>query len=116
MQEVKLKTHLIVTDVHEEYFVDWCGSIANAKPLFENNMPVFVIIGSEGRIEMNTVDIKRLEENAKLLTHPRGRQAITTDMARIYVKEEDGNEKFIGKVIHNHVKKYQQMYDSFQKI
>jgi len=116
MQEVMIKTHLIVTDVHEEYFVDWCGSIANTKPMFKNNMPIFILIGSEGRIEMNTIDIKRIEENAKLLTHPRGRQAITTDTTRIYIKQEDGTEKFIGKVIHNHVKKYQQMYDSFQQI
>ena len=40
-----LKTHLIVTDVHEEYFVKWTGNIANTKPLFKNDMPVFVIIG-----------------------------------------------------------------------
>ena len=116
MQEVMIKTHLIVTDVHEEYFVDWCGKIANTKPLFKNNMPIFVIIGSEGRIEMNTIDIKSIEESAKKLTHPRGRQAITTDIARIYIKEENGNEKLIGRVIHNHVKKYQQMYDPFNKI
>ena len=116
MQEVMLKTHLIVTDVHEEYFVDWCGKIANTKPLFKNNMPVFVIIGSEARMELNTIDIKAIEESAKCMTYPRGRQAVTTDIARIYIKEEDGNEKLIGRVIHNHVKKYQQMYDPFNKI
>ena len=115
MQEVMLKTHLIVTDVYEEYFVDWCGKIADAKPLFKNNMPVFIIIGSQGRMEINTIDIKRIEENAKRLTYPRGRQAVTTDVARIYLKEEDGNEKFMGKVVHNHVKQYQQMYDRFDK-
>ena len=114
MQEVMLKTHLIVTDVHEEYFVDWCGSIANTKPLFKNDMPIFIIISSEGRVELNTIDIKRIEECAKKITRPRGRQAITTDIARIYIKEENGNEKLIGKVIHNHVKQYQQMYDAFQ--
>ena len=115
MQEVMLKTHLIVTDVHEEYFVDWCGKIANTKPKFKNDMPIFIIIGSEGRVEMNTIDIKRIEECAKKLTYPRGRQAITTDTARIYIKEENGNEKLIGRVIHNHVKQYQQMYDRFSK-
>lgn len=65
MQEIKLKTHLIVTDVHEEYFVDWCGSIINTKPLLKNNMPIFIIISSEKRMELNTIDIKQIEENAK---------------------------------------------------
>ena len=115
MQEVMVKTHLIVTDVHEEYFVDWSGKIANTRPKIENNMPIFVIIGSEGRVEMNTIDIKRVEDCAKKLTYPRGRQAITTDISRIYIQEEDGNLVFMGKVIHNHVKKYQQMYDPVNK-
>ena len=116
MQEIMLKTHLIVTDVHEEYFVKWTGSIANTKPLFKNDMPIFVIISSESRMELNTIDITRVEKCAKLITRPRGRQAVTTDVAHIYIKEEDGNEKLIGKVIHNHVKKYQQMYDPFERI
>lgn len=116
MEEVMLKTHLIVTDVHEEYFVKWCGSIINTKPLFKNNMPIFIIISSNGRIEINSADIKRIEESAKKITYPRGRQAVTTDVAHIYIKEEDGKETFIGKVIHNHVKQYQQMFDSFKKI
>ena len=116
MQEVMLKTHLIVTDVHEEYFVKWTGSIANAKPLFKNDMPVFVIIGSQARMELNIIDIKRIEECAKRMTHPRGRQAVTTDKAFIYIKEEDGSEKLIGSVSHNHVKQYQQMYDKFERI
>ena len=115
MQEVMLKTHLIVTDVHEEYFIDWCGKIADTKPLFKNNMPVFVIISSQSRVEMNTIDFKQIEETAKKITRPKGRQAVTTDVARIYIKEEDGKETFLGKVIHNHVKQYQQMYDSFEK-
>ena len=116
MQEVMLKTHLIVTDVHDEYFVDWCGKIANTKPLFKNNMPVFAIVSSESRMEVNTIDMKRLEHCAKLITRPRGRKAVTTDVAHIYIKEEDGKETLIGRVIHNHVKKYQQMYDRFGKI
>lgn len=114
MQEVKLKTHLIVTDVHEEYFIDWCGKIADTKPLFKNGMPLFIIVGSQERMELNTINFKQLEEAAKRLTHPRGRQAVTTDIARIYIKEESGKETFLGKVTHNHVKQYQQMYDSFE--
>ena len=49
------------------------------------------------------------------MTHPKGQQAVTTDIARIYIKEENGKETFLGKVVHNHVKKYQQMYDAFEK-
>lgn len=116
MQEVMLKTHLIVTDVHEEYIVNWCGKIANTKPLFKNNRPIFVIKSSGTRIEVNTSNMKHLEHCAKLITNPRGRQAITTDVARIYIKEENGKETLIGKVTHNHVRQYQQMYDKFDKI
>lgn len=50
MQEVMLKTHLIVTDVHEEYFIEWTGSIANAKPKLKNNLPIFIIISPQGRV------------------------------------------------------------------
>ena len=116
MSEVMLKTHLIVSDVHEEYCIDWCGSIANAKPIFKNNMPIFILISSEERRELNTIDIKKIEEVAKKITRPRGRQAVTTDITRIYIKEEGGKQKLLGKVIHNHVKEYQQMYDRFEEI
>jgi len=116
MREVMLKTHLIVTDVHEEYHIDWCGKIANTKPLMKNGLPVFVIIGTEGRVEMNTINMAHIEKCAKALTRPRGRQAVTTDIARIYIKEENGHEELIGRVIHNHIKKYQQIYDRFGQI
>jgi len=116
MSEVMLKTHLIVSNIHEEYNIDWCGSIADAKPVFKNNMPIFIIISSEERRELNTVDIKKIEECAKKITRPRGRQAVTTDVARIYIKEENGKQKLLGKVTHNHVKEYRQMYDPFEKI
>ena len=114
MQEVMLKTHLIVTDVHEEYFVKWCGNIINTKPLLKNGMPIFIIISSDSRVELNTINIKWIEESAKKITHPRGKKAVTTDIARIYIKEEDGKETLLGRVIHNHVKQYKQMYDAFQ--
>ena len=116
MQEVMIKTHLIVTDVHEEYFVNWCGKIVDTKPLLQNGMPIFVIIADGRRVEINTIDIKRIETCAKQMTYPRGKQARTRDVARIYLKEEDGNEVLMGKVIHDHVKQYQQMYDRFDKI
>jgi hypothetical protein len=115
MQEVMLKTHLIVTDVHEEYFIEWTGNIAKAKPKLKNNLPVFVIISPQGRVELNTIDIKSIEETAKKVTYPRGRQAITTDIARIYIQEEENRLYYLGRVIHNHVKQYQQMFDPFVK-
>lgn len=116
MSEVKLKTHLIVSDIHEEYFVDWCGSIAHTKPRIENGMPIFVIMTSRKRVELNTVNIKRVEECAKKLTEPHGRQAVTTDIAYIYIQENDGGRALIGTVTHNHVKQYQQMFDKFERI
>ena len=116
MHEVKIKTHLIVTDVHEEYYVDWFGSIADTKPMFKNNMPIFILISSDTRMELNTVDIHRIEECAKRIAHPHGRKAITTDTTRIFIKEENGHDKLIGRVTHNHVKQYNQMYDAVEQI
>lgn len=116
MPEVKLKTHLFVSDVHEEYNVNWCGRILQSKPLLKNNKPVFICVGAEGRVELNTTNMKKIEDCAKRLTHPRGRKAVTTDTAYIYLLEEDGNEKMMGTVTHNHIKEYKQMYDAFEKI
>ena len=48
MEEILLKTHLIITDIHDEYHMNWCGKIAEAKPLLKDGLPVFVIIGSRG--------------------------------------------------------------------
>lgn len=111
-----LKTHLIVTDVHEEYFVKWRGKMANVRPLLKNDLPVFIVVGSDGRIELNTIDIKMIERCAKSVSHPRGKEAFTSDCARIYIVEEDGTETLMGKVFHNHVKQYQQMFDKFEYV
>lgn len=113
MEERFVKTHLIVTDIHEEYHIDWCGKIADAKPKFKDGKPIFIIVGSKdnGRIEFNTTSIKEVEKCAKLITNPRGRAAITTDNCRIFLKEENGNEKLMGILTHNHIKSYAPMYD-----
>ena len=116
MSTVMLKTHLIVAGMHEEYSVKWTGRIIDAKPLFRNNMPVFVLISSEHRTELNTIDMKRIEECAKRMTNPHGKKAIATDKTEIYLLEKDGNQKYMGQVIHNHIKEYRQMYDSFEKV
>ena len=111
MAEVLVKKHLIVTDIHEEYNINWSGKILDAKPKFKNNKPVFVVVSTGGRIELNTVDMGRVEECAKLLTVPKGRQAITTDKAYIYIVEENDNEMLLGTLTHNHIKSYAPMFD-----
>lgn len=112
MQEIKVKTHLIITDIHEEYDMNWCGKLFDAKPsLNENGMPIFVIISSQSRIELSTIDINYLEKCAKKLTFPKGRGAISVDRAYIYIKEVNGNEKLLGILTHKRVKSFAPMYD-----
>ena len=111
MGEVMVKTHLIITDIHDEYHMNWCGKIMDAKPLLQNGLPIFVIIGSRGRIELNTIDMARIEQNAKLLTHPKGRSAVSIDTSRIYIKEIDGNEMLLGVMTHKNIKSFAPMFD-----
>ena len=117
MGEVLVKTHLIITDIHDEYHMNWCGKIANANPLLQNGLPVFIIIGTKGRLELNTIDMKYLEHCAKLMTRPKGRSAVTTDTSRIYIKEVDGNDMLLGVMTHKNVKSFAPMFDKvgFQK-
>jgi len=112
MEEVLIKSHLIVTDVHEEYNIKWIGKILDAKPKIKNGKPIFIVVGSGGRMELNTTDMARIEKCAKLLTQPRGRQAVTTDTARIFIQEEDDSEKLMGILTHNHVKTFAPMFDA----
>ena len=65
MEEIALKTHLIITDIHDEYHMNWCGKIMDAKPLLKAGLPIFIIIGSRGRVEMNTFDMASVEHVAK---------------------------------------------------
>ena len=111
MGEVMVKTHLIITDIHDEYYMNWCGKIMDAKPLLQNGLPIFVIIGSRGRIELNTIDMARIEHNAKLLTHPKGRSAVSIDTSRIYIKEIDGSEMLLGVMTHKNIKSFAPMFD-----
>ena len=110
--EVKIKTHLIITDIHEEYDINWCGRLLDANPLIKNGKPVFIIVGNNSRIELNTTDIKRLEEYGKKLTYPKGKEAITTDSSRIYIKEIGGNEKLACVITHRRIKTFAPMYDA----
>lgn len=111
MEEISIKTHLIITDIHDEYHMNWCGKIADAKPLLKDGLPLFIIIGTRGRIELNTIDMKYLEHSAKLLTHPKGRSAISIDTSRIYIKEINGNDFLLGVMTHKHIKTFAPMYD-----
>lgn len=111
MTEVRVKTHLIITDIHEEYTMKWHGKIKEIIPKLENGMPIFVVIGGSRRVVLNTIDMKRIETCAKKLTYPKGKGSFTTDSAQIYIVEENGNEKLMGVLIHNRIKKYAPMFD-----
>lgn len=112
MRETLVKTHLIITDIHEEYFVDWCGSLKDTQPVIENGKPIFIISNrTMGNVEVNTTDMKYLEDIAKRMTAPKGRSAVTTDFANIYVKQVDGSKSLLGTVVHDRVKSFAPMYD-----
>lgn len=114
MQEVKFKTHLIITDIHDEYDMNWCGKLVDANPAFgEDGLPKFAIIGSNSRMNVSTIDMRYLEHCAKALTSPKGRAAVSKDTARIYIVEQNGNEKLLGVFTHRRVKKFAPMYDKF---
>ena len=60
--EVKIKTHLIITDIYEEYDINWYGRLLDANPVIKDEKPVFIIVEDNRRVELNTVDIKMLEK------------------------------------------------------
>ena len=111
MEELTMKTHLIITDIHDEYHMNWCGKIADAKPLLKDGLPLFIIIGTRGRIELNCIDMKRIERCAKSLTYPKGRSAVSVDTSRIYIKELDGNDFLLGVMTHKNIKTFAPMHD-----
>ena len=112
MREQLIKTHLIIKDIHDEYHMNWCGKLFDAKPsLNEEGLPIFSIIGSESRMEVSTIDMNYLEKCAKSLTRPKGRSAVSKDTARIYIIEKNGNEKLLGVLTHKRVKTFAPMYD-----
>ena len=111
MEEVMVKTHLIITDIHDEYHMNWCGKIAESKPLLKDGLPLFIIIGTRGRIELNTIDMKRIERCAKALTRPKGRSAVSVDTSRIYIKEVDGNDFLLGIMTHQNIKTFAPVRD-----
>lgn len=111
MQEVALRTHLIVTDVQDEYSINWCGKFSDASPMIKNELPIFIVVGDNGRFELNCLDIKLIENCAKRAARAKGRESFTSGQAYIYLLEEDENEKLMGIVTHNRIKKYAPMFD-----
>lgn len=112
MTEVMVKTHLIITDIRDEYHMNWCGKIADIHPAFtEKGMLKFAIINSEKRVEINTLNMSELEDMAKKITNPKGRSAITKDIARIYIIDQNQEEKLLGVLIHHRIKSFAPMYD-----
>lgn len=111
MEEVKIKSHLILTDITHTYDVNWCGRIAETVPKIVNGLPLFAAVGARGRVELNTIDMRQLEECAKRLTDPKGRSALNLDTSHIYLLEENGNEVLMAVVTHKIVRSYAPMYD-----
>lgn len=111
---VKINTHPIVKETHEEYHMNWCGKLKNTHPKIVKDNPVFVVRTSKKRVELNTIDMTLIERTAKRITDPRGRNAVTTDKAYVYIQEEGDKETLMGILTHNHVKSYGQMYDEFE--
>lgn len=111
MVEVAIKTHLIITDIHDEYHINWCGKLMDANPIMEKDMPIFVLRGGKKRIELNTFNIKEIEKVGKAIANPKGRQAVTSDNTYVYIKEVDGNEKLVCIITRTKVKTFASMYD-----
>lgn len=106
-----VKTHLIIKEHWNEYKVEWFGNLKDAKPLLdEKGYLTFVIVSSNGRYELKTLDMAHLTEMAKRFTYPKGRAATTIDKGFVYVKEKN-DEKLIGVITHKHIRKYAPMYD-----
>ena len=101
-----VNTRLICIGCDDEYQMKWVKKIADTNPIFNQNKLSFVIISSQSRVEIDTLNFKRLEECAKKLTAPKGRSAVSTDKSYIYIKEIDGNEKLIGILTHNRIKNF----------
>ena len=111
MQEVAVKTHLIIKGIHSEYDINWCGKMKDADPIWINEKPLFILIRSTKRVEMNTFDIHEIERIGKLITEPKGRKAVATDRTYIYLKEVNGNDRLMGVITHKRIKTFAPMYD-----
>lgn len=112
--KVAVKTHLIIKSIHNEYKIKWFGKFAELKPLIRNDKLVFVVISADKRVELNTCNMKDVEEIAKKIASPHGREAVTVDTSNIYIKQEDETDIKVGSVTKYHIKKFAPMYDKFE--
>ena len=44
MREVAIKTHLIITNIYDEYHMSWQGKIINTKPKFKDDKLMFLLL------------------------------------------------------------------------
>ena len=110
------KPHFICTDIQNEYQLKWVKSLIDTDPVYDDKGNIaFVIIGSQRRIEVNTLDLVYLEHCAKLLTAPKGHTACSTDKALISVKEKNGKETLLGVLTHNRIKTFIPIYNKQRK-
>jgi hypothetical protein len=112
-KEIKMlvKTHLITIGQSDEYGIRYTEKIANTKPVLnKRGLPTFILISNKGRMEVETLNMKFLEDTAKKFANPRGRGAVTRDKTRVYIKEKDC-EKLMMIVEKTHIRKYAPMYD-----
>ncbi len=107
-----VKTHLIVTEQNDDYRVKWVKKLIDLYPIIDSyGNFTFNIVVDGHRVEIKTHDMNYLIERAKKNTRPKGRGALTTDEAKIYIKEQSGKETLVAIVTHIHTRKYAPMYD-----
>ena len=100
-------TRFICIDSRNEYHMKWHKKITDTNPLFTHNGKLsFAIVGTKGRMEVNTLDMNYLESCAKLMTVPKGRSSVSSDKAYIYIKEKDGKTQMLGTLTHNYIKTF----------
>ena len=116
MNKIGEQTKFILLKTEDDFYTEWCGRIIDSNPIIQNNKFIFVIIGSQYRLEINTNDINYVEKIAKKMTKPKGRQAVASDSVRIYIKEKFDNEKLLGVLFHNRTKVFAPVYDNKEEL
>jgi len=101
----------IITHTDDGFNVKWFKKLQDMKPkLNAKGLPTFVLISSIGRSEIATMNMPYLENQAKKFTQPKGKGKLSTDVCRIYIKQEDGEEVLMGSVTHDVVRHYRKTY------
>ena len=115
-EKVEVKPTLICIDSRDEYELKWTGRIIDANPAFDEKGQLnFIIISSQSRVEVNTLDLSYLEKIAKKLTYPKGRGAVSTDKAYIFVRSVDGKQYPLGTFTHQKLRTFAPVYGKQKK-